>query len=208
MKSIELRKEKIPMTLTNISNLQMGPIIGGAWFTLALYWLVSSLSTKETRRRQPTSGRLLYLLYMFIAFSFLYGADRRLGFLNRPFLPDRLWIAQMGAAVTVVGVAFAIWARWHIGKNWSAVVSIKKDHQLIRTGPYSRIRHPIYTGILLAALGTAIAVDEYRALAALAAVMVGFVFKAKKEESFLSREFGPAFEEHKRHTGFFLPRFS
>jgi protein-S-isoprenylcysteine O-methyltransferase Ste14 len=208
IKSIDWRKEEIPMTLAGIVNVQPARIIGGAWLTLGLYWLVASFSAKAARKRQPMPGRLLYVLYMFIAFSFLYGADRQLGFLDRRFLPDRLWIAQVGAAITVVGVAFAIWARWHIGKNWSAVVSIKKDHELIRTGPYSRIRHPIYTGILLAALGTAITVNEYRGLAALAMVATGFYFKAKREESFLNQEFGASFEEHKRHTGFFLPRFS
>jgi protein-S-isoprenylcysteine O-methyltransferase Ste14 len=105
-------------------------------------------------------------------------------------------------------VAFAISARWHIGGNWSANVTIKEDHKLIRTGPYAHIRHPIYTGILLAALGTVIAIGEYRGLASLVLLTVGFIFKAKRKEDFLSSEFGAAFEEHKRHTEFFLPRFS
>jgi protein-S-isoprenylcysteine O-methyltransferase Ste14 len=186
-------------------------IIRGSWEVLVLYWFVSSISKKVTRKRQPSLERILYLLYMAFAFTFIlfaYPKEAWFGPLSRRFVPDELWVSQWGAVITVAGVAFAIWARWHIGRNWSAEVTIKKDHQLIRTGPYERIRHPIYTGILLALLGTVIAVGEYRALVCFALTTAGFVFKAKREEEFLAVEFGAAFEEHKRHTGFFLPRFS
>jgi len=87
-------------------------------------------------------------------------------------------------------------------------VMLKHDHELIRTGPYARIRHPIYTGLLLAVLGTAIAIGEYRAILGFVLILVGFSYKAKREEALLEGHFGAAFEEHKRHTGFFLPRFS
>lgn len=82
----------------------------------------------------------------------------------------------------------------------------QKEHELVRTGPYARIRHPIYTGLLLAVAGTAIAIGEYRAIVAFAVIAIGFVVKAKREEAFLAKQFGPAFDEHRRQTGFFLPR--
>jgi protein-S-isoprenylcysteine O-methyltransferase Ste14 len=85
-------------------------------------------------------------------------------------------------------------------------VTIRKDHELIRTGPYARIRHPIYTGLLLAVAGTTIAIGEYRAILAFVLIAIGFTVKARREESLLSTEFGPSFEEHRRQTGFFLPR--
>ena len=113
---------------------------------------------------------------------------------------------MLGALATAAGVAFAIWARRHIGRNWSGQITIRQEHELIRTGPYARIRHPIYTGLLLALLGTAIAIGEYRAIIAFAVIAIGFVVKAKREESLLTKEFGPAFDEHRRQTGFFLPR--
>jgi protein-S-isoprenylcysteine O-methyltransferase Ste14 len=103
---------------------------------------------------------------------------------------------------------FAIWARYRLAQFWSASVALRADHQLIRTGPYSHIRHPIYTGMLTAVLGTALAVGRYRALVAFAAVLLGFIWKSTREEKLLASQFGPAFEEHRRHTGFFLPRFS
>jgi protein-S-isoprenylcysteine O-methyltransferase Ste14 len=103
---------------------------------------------------------------------------------------------------------FAIWARATIGREWSGEVQIKQGHRLIRSGPYAHIRHPIYTGLLLAVPGTALAIGEYRALIGLAVICFGFARKAKKEELFLAEQFGPEFEDHRRHTGFFLPRFS
>jgi protein-S-isoprenylcysteine O-methyltransferase Ste14 len=196
------------MTVASTFILQPLDVIRGAWLVLGLYWLVESVNKKVARKRQPAAERLIHVIYMGVAFLLLYGNDPLYGLLNQPFLPDRLWIAQVGAAIAVLGVAFAIWARRHIGMNWSAEVTIKKDHQLIRTGPYAHIRHPIYTGILLATLGTAIAIGEYRALVAFVMVAIGFIFKARKEENFLAQEFGPAFDDHKRLTGFFLPRFS
>ena len=90
----------------------------------------------------------------------------------------------------------------------SRINKIKQDHQLIRSGPYAHVRHPIYTGILLAVAGTALVVGEYRAILGVILICLGFARKAKKEEVFLSTQFGPAFDEHKRRTGFFLPRFS
>ena len=114
----------------------------------------------------------------------------------------------LGAYLAFAGVLFAIWARRTIGKEWSAEVQIKEGHQLIRSGPYAHIRHPIYTGILIAIAGTALAIGQYRGLLGLGIIAIGFVLKAKKEETFLAGQFGPAFEEHRRRTGFFLPRFS
>jgi hypothetical protein len=121
-------------------------IIRGAWLALGLYWLAASITKKVARKRQPSGERLFHLIYMTFAFVLLWRNDPRFGLLNNSFLPDTMLKARVGAAITVLGVAFAIWARWHIGRNWSAEVTIKKDHKLIRTGPYAHIRHPIYTG--------------------------------------------------------------
>lgn len=123
-------------------------------------------------------------------------------------MQDSPALGVIGLALTVAGLAFAMWARRHLGKNWSAVVTIRTDHELIRTGPYRFIRHPIYTGILLAMIGTALLVGEVRALLAVAIMALSFFFKARKEEVWLAREFGDKFEAHTKHTGMFLPKFS
>ena len=177
----------------------------GAWIVFAAYWVWAARTQKRVQQREPIAARLLHIAYMAGAFILLFSNDPRLAALNRRFVPGLPWIATLGAVLTCVGIAFAIWARRHIGRNWSGQVTIRKEHELIRTGPYAHIRHPIYTGLLLAVAGTALVIGQYRALAALAVLWVGFTVKAKREEAILERQFGPAFDEHRRHTGFFLP---
>ncbi|MGA8144812.1 MAG: isoprenylcysteine carboxylmethyltransferase family protein [Candidatus Acidiferrales bacterium] len=181
-------------------------IMQAAWIVFCVYWVWAARTQKRVQKREPALARLIHVVYMVFGFVLLYSADPRLATLNRRFLPDLQWIAMLGALLTVAGVTFAIWARRHIGKNWSGEVTIRQEHELIRTGPYARIRHPIYTGLLLAVAGTAIVIGEYRALVAFALIFIGFTAKAKREESLLAKEFGPALDEHRRRTGFFLPR--
>jgi protein-S-isoprenylcysteine O-methyltransferase Ste14 len=191
--------------------LQRSPLvlIEGSWLLFGAFWLITALGSKKPSITENFAGRLGHIAFMAAAFFLLYDpAPQFLYWLNRSFVPDERWVAWLGAWLTLAGVLFAIWARATIGKEWSAEVQIKEGHELIRTGPYARIRHPIYTGILLAVAGSALAIGEYRALVALAVMCIGFSLKAKKEESFLAARFGPAFAEHQRHTGFFLPRFS
>jgi protein-S-isoprenylcysteine O-methyltransferase Ste14 len=182
-------------------------VVYGSWLLLALYWLVAALGVKRSAKRQNPAERMLYIVFMAAGFFLLYQENPNGGPLNHRFVRDQLWIAWLGSALCAAGVLFALWARRTIGKDWSAEVQIKQGHELIRSGPYAHIRHPIYTGLLLATLGTALLIGEYRGLIAVAIILVGFIRKARKEESFLAAEFGPAFAEHRRHTGFFLPRF-
>jgi protein-S-isoprenylcysteine O-methyltransferase Ste14 len=180
-------------------------IVNGAWIAFLLYWIFAARRKSKTRKKEPTLERLIHVLWLACAYFLLWRDDLPIGPLNRQFLPHRFWIASLGAVLVVAGITFAIWARRHLGKNWSAEVTIREEHKLIRTGPYRYIRHPIYTGLLTAVVGTVVVVSEYRALVALAIFLIGWTLKAKKEESFLAQEFGPAFEEHKRLTGFYLP---
>ncbi|HEY4949257.1 MAG TPA: isoprenylcysteine carboxylmethyltransferase family protein [Candidatus Acidoferrales bacterium] len=183
-------------------------IVFGSWLLFALYWFVAAFGVKRTAKRQNPGERLLYIVFMAAGFFLLNQENPNWGPMNRRFVSDQLWLAWLGSALCAAGVLFAIWGRRTIGKDWSAEVQIKEGHQLIRSGPYAHIRHPIYTGLLLATFGTALLIGEYRGLLAVLLFLVGFTRKARKEESFLAAEFGPAFEEHRRHTGFYLPRFS
>ena len=189
-------------------NITPTELIVGSWLLFAAYWLWAALGAKRPVKKESAGQRFTHIAVMTIGFFLLYGNEFRVGVLSRRFLPDELWIAWAGALLTLVGVLFAIWARFTIGKEWSSDVQIKEGHELIRNGPYAHIRHPIYTGILLALCGTAVTIGEYRAILGVVLFLVGFIRKAKKEEQFLAGEFGPAFDEHRRHTGFFLPRFT
>jgi protein-S-isoprenylcysteine O-methyltransferase Ste14 len=183
-------------------------IIGDLWVLFGLYWLVSALNRKKTKRRESWVQRMAYVLPLLAAFYLLklhYGGHTWLG---TRFVPDTPSVEWLGVVIMAAGVAIAFWARFHLGANWSGVVTLKQDHELIRTGPYRTIRHPIYTGILLAFLGNAVEVGQVRGLLGLLIIWLSFYVKARREESFLVQEFGPRFDEHSQHTGMFLPKFS
>jgi protein-S-isoprenylcysteine O-methyltransferase Ste14 len=142
---------------------------------------------------------------MIVAFVLLLERQAHFGLLDRKFLPDSQIGFWIGVLLTACGIALAIWARSHLGANWSATVAIRADHSLVHTGPYARFRHPIYSGILLAMAGTALSLGEWRGLLAFALALVAWSIKARKEESWLRTEFGAQFDEHARRTGFLLP---
>ncbi len=188
--------------------LMQGIIIRDLWIFFGFYWLVASLSVNKMRKREPWSQRLVFLLIFAAGCDLLMHSAARFGILNYRFVPLQPWIEWLGVALTAGGIAFAIWARNHIGKYWSASVSLREGHQLIRSGPYARIRHPIYSGMLLAAAGTVLWAGKCGALLALGFALIALVVKARREEALLAGEFGPAFDEHRRRTGFLLPRLS
>ncbi len=181
-------------------------IIQAAWIAFCVYWIWAARNQKREQKREPPFARLTHVAYMACGFVLLYAEDPRFGALNRRFLPEREWIAMLGAVLTVgrSGLCnLGAPAHW---KKLERPGNYPQEHELIRSGPYARIRHPIYTGLLLAVAGTAIAIGEYRAIVAFAVIAIGFVVKARREEAFLATQFGPAFDEHRRQTGFFLPR--
>ena len=178
------------------------------WLIFLVYWIVASFRVNSMERQEPQGEKLLRLVAAIAGWYLLSVNDPRFGVLNRRFVRFHFGVFILGAVLTWAGVAFAIWARYHIGRFWSASVALKAGHELIRTGPYSRIRHPIYTGILLALAGTTLAVGRYRGIVAFALIFASLVRKSKQEEALLSGQFGPAFDEHRRHTGFFLPKLS
>ncbi|MGH9743390.1 MAG: methyltransferase family protein [Candidatus Acidiferrum sp.] len=174
-----------------------------------MYWLISAFHRKTTKKHEGYIDRLGYMLVMIVSFWFLFRPETgRYPILGFHFIPPELAWRWAAVAITAAGVALAIWARWCLGSNWSGVVTLKEGHELIRSGPYRSIRHPIYTGILIALLGTAVMIGEVRGLVAVAAGWLSFYIKARREESFLSQEFGPALDEHRQHTGMFLPKLS
>jgi protein-S-isoprenylcysteine O-methyltransferase Ste14 len=179
-----------------------------AWIVFLLYWFFSALKLKAIKRREPHRERVVYLVFMVAVYFLMFNDRLSFGWLSTRFVPDTVAIGATGVALTVLGVAFAIWARWHLGQNWSATVTLKEGHELIRSGPYGRIRHPIYTGMLLALAGTALAVGEYRGLLGLGTAIVCFTAKARKEERYLVTEFGEKFKEHIRQTGMFFPKWT
>jgi protein-S-isoprenylcysteine O-methyltransferase Ste14 len=176
------------------------------WLVFFLYWAISALSSKVAKKSESVAERLQRMAPLAVAYVLLFYQAAKLGWLDKRFLRDSPAAAVLGVTWTAAGVGFAIWARWHLGANWSAIVSIREEHELIRAGPYRRVRHPIYTGMLLAMAGTALVLGELRGLLAFAITLAAFYWKARKEEVWLRREFGEKFEAHTKQTGMFLPK--
>jgi protein-S-isoprenylcysteine O-methyltransferase Ste14 len=194
--------------LSSVNAAAVRPYIMDCWIVFLVVWLLWAFWRKGAKQRESLVTRLPHVLTLVVGFELLFDDRLRVGWLGARFWPDLPSIAITGLAATALGVALAIWARVHLGKNWSAVVSIREGHELIRTGPYRNIRHPIYTGLLLATLGSALPVGQARVLIALPIIFAAIYIKARKEESWLAQEFGDKFAEHKKHTGMFLPRLS
>jgi protein-S-isoprenylcysteine O-methyltransferase Ste14 len=111
----------------------------------------------------------------------------------------------LGATLTFAGLAFAIWARFVIAGNWSSYVELKRDHELIVAGPYRWVRHPIYTGLLLAFVGSALAVGEWRGVLAVAIVAASFWRKLKLEEAVMRRQFGETYARYAARVPALIP---
>jgi protein-S-isoprenylcysteine O-methyltransferase Ste14 len=171
-----------------------------------LYWAISALSSKVAKKTESGAERLQRMIPLAVAYLLLFYQGTSFGWLSKRFVPDSAAAAVIGVSLTAAGVAFSIWARWHLGANWSAIVSIREQHELIRSGPYRGVRHPIYTGMLLAMAGTALVLGELRGVLALAITLFAFYWKARKEEAWLKSEFGEKFNAHAQHTGMFLPK--
>src|SRR5580692_10948005 len=155
------------------------------WISFFLYWQIKAANTKSTWRLEPAASRILRVFIFLIAIILLLTTRIPLPWLYLQLWPVGLWPFWLGAVVTIAGLLFAIWAREHLGSNWSRSVTIKQDHELITTGPYALVRHPIYTGILTGFLGTAIALSQVRGVICFAIVFFVFWAKLSMEEEWM-----------------------
>jgi protein-S-isoprenylcysteine O-methyltransferase Ste14 len=183
----------------------IGRSVGIAWVTLVVFWLIAARFTSRAVKRQSLLSRILTVVVGGLPFFLLFTRATRWGPLGWRIVPPCTFIPLAGVALTYAGVALAIWARVVLGRQWSATVTIKEGHRLIRNGPYSVVRHPIYSGLLLAVLGTALVVGELRAFVALAMILGIWLVKARLEERFMIERFGRDYEDYRRRTWALIP---
>ena len=165
-------------------------ICGYLWVAFGVLWLVWALRNKPTVRRESIGSRFTYVIPTVAACYAMFSGDVPAGWMRTRIFPREPWIEALGIALTVAGMAFAIWARAYLGGNWSSSVTVKAEHQLIRTGPYRWVRHPIYSGLILAMIGTALNRRAVRGLIAVVLLWVGFTIKSRIEERFMEATFG------------------
>ncbi len=131
-------------------------VVGYLWIIFAIVWLTTAFTAKKRVRSQSGASRFVDSALLAIAWVLLIRSRTSAGILEQRFLPETPGVRWLGVAVTSAGFALAFWARYVLGRNWSGVVSISENHELVRRGPYAYVRNPIYSGILLAMFGTAI----------------------------------------------------
>ena len=169
-------------------------------------WIVWGIRTKATKVRESVASRLSYSVPTIAAYYLMFSERARVDALGQPLFRSSPWLDPLGVAITVAGLGVAVWARAFIGRNWSSTVTVKVEHQLITSGPYRWVRHPIYSGMILALLGTALARNQPRGLLAVVFLYVGFKIKSRAEERFMTNAFGAEYERYRRNTGAILPR--
>jgi protein-S-isoprenylcysteine O-methyltransferase Ste14 len=181
-------------------------LIPGLWLLWIAYWRISATDVKPEQRHESPGSRAAHLLPLLIAAVLLWiRGDARDGWLFQHFLTPSVTLFWTGTAITAAGLGFSAWARVHLGRNWSATVTVKQDHELIRTGPYAIVRHPIYTGLLCGFIGTALAIGQWRGVVAVAIVLVAFWRKLRLEERWMSETFGEDYRLYRARTKALIP---
>ena len=183
-----------------------GAIVLLVWIAWLVYWGLSAANVKPAVRHESKWSRVSYIIPIVIA-SILLSIPSSVGggFLFSRFLPPGIDAYWPGVILIATGLGFSTWARQHLGRNWSGTVQVKQDHQLICDGPYQFARHPIYTGTLVAFLGTAVVVGHWCGILAVLIAFGSFWRKLTLEERFMRETFGSAYEEYRARTAALIP---
>jgi protein-S-isoprenylcysteine O-methyltransferase Ste14 len=168
------------------------------WGAFWIYWLVAAFSMKRGRVLWGRELRIRALIIVVVILLTRLGAFRNHGLQTDP------WRAGLGLVLFAVGLGFAIWARIHIGRNWGGPMTQKEDPELVTSGPYHLVRHPIYSGILVAGAGTALALG-WMWLIAVVLAGVYFVYSATVEERYMNEQFPDTYPGYKRATKMLVP---
>ena len=173
-------------------------ILAVGWAAFWTYWIVAAFSMK--RGRVPWSRELgIRAVIVAIVIALI-----RLGTFRDRSVNTDPWRAGLGLVLFALGLGFAVWARVHIGRNWGTPMTQKDDPELVTSGPYRLVRHPIYSGILLAGVGTATALDWLWLVAVVLAGMY-FIYSAIVEERFLTERFPDTYPAYRQSTKMLLP---
>jgi protein-S-isoprenylcysteine O-methyltransferase Ste14 len=175
-----------------------------SWVVLGLVWLPGYFMSKNTANVPSLAMQIPATTLLAIGFVFLLNPQTR--FLSAPVMPDDTLFGIIGVVLALAGVGFAIWARLALGANWSGlVVTTKEGHELVQTGPYAIVRHPIYTGILLAMIGTALTRGILAGYIGVAAGLVAIMIRINIEEQLMSERFGDAYQAYRRRARKLVP---
>lgn len=176
--------------------------IGACWIAWLVLWVVMAFFQKRTVQRPERGwsfGSGIVLVVVFLLFRLGSHAP------TRPAYGVSELLAGACAAVVVAGLGFTAWARFTLGGNWSGAIVLKEDHELVKTGPYALVRHPIYTGLLTMLLATFVLYARPIGFAAFALAFAALWGKLRREERLMTSHFPEEYPEYRRRTKFLIP---
>ena len=165
------------------------------WGVFWIVWLLAAFSAKQavSRRRFRPSGLIVVLSFIVLR---VFGAHT--------LTVRELALQVLGVVLFALGLGLAVWARIYLGRNWGMPMTQKEEPELVTTGPYRFVRHPIYSGLLLAILGTALASNIYW-LIVFGATTVYFVYSATVEERIMASSLPDAYESYREKSKMLIP---
>jgi protein-S-isoprenylcysteine O-methyltransferase Ste14 len=175
------------------------------WIAWITYWFVAARNVKATRRQESNASKLSRRLPLIAAIILLAAPQYGHGWFDTHIMTWTFAGYWIGVALLVIGLGFTVWARRRLGRNWSGSVTLKEDHELIRTGPYRWVRHPIYTGLLLGFVGSAISLAEWRGVAAVALAIYALMLKIRLEEQWMIETFGDDYRRYRAEVKALIP---
>lgn len=177
-------------------------VAGAVWFGYTVYWSAAAGRQVEKRSEEPAASRALHRNLLNLGLVLLFVS---IPGLRWRFLPQAAWTAPAGLAVMAVATLLHIWARVHLGRNWTSEVAIQQGHQLVTSGPYRLVRHPVYTALIALALGTAIVSGRIVSLLGAVTFAIAYVRKLRLEEQALGAAFGAQWDEYRRRSWALVP---
>jgi len=172
------------------------------WIAFSLYWEIQAKNSAPAVKSESKASRFVHVFLTNVALLLIIAPIRSL---NQRLLPDTMIVKLIGLALECAGLGLAIWARRVLGRNWSGEITIKQDHQLVRTGPYATVRHPIYSALLLMYAGIAIVFGQLHALLGLLLGIIAYLRKTWMEEANLVNAFGTRYHEYRDQTWAIVP---
>ena len=173
----------------------------GCWVVFTIYWEIAANNAAPAKSSESTTSRGVHVFLTNAALVLIAAPIHGLG----RFLPASSLVMVLGLGIEIAGLSLAIWARRHLGRNWSGEITIKQGHELIRTGPYQHLRHPIYTGLLTMYVGMTVATGEWLGVAGLAIGLLAYWRKTTMEESTLGTAFGAEYDTYRADTWAIVP---
>jgi protein-S-isoprenylcysteine O-methyltransferase Ste14 len=177
------------------------------WIIVGLVWAIAAPFSKRTIESESLFSRLSYSLPLAAVAWLLFSSPLKDAL---PFLRDQIGAGNqavwwIGVAIEHVGASFVLWARFTLGKLWSGTITLKENHRLVQSGPFSITRHPIYTGAIVMALGTAMTDGRIRAFIAVVLMACGFAFKLSKEDKLMAEHFGEQHRDYRAKVSRLIP---